>query len=99
MLDLGALSTSEGSDQSFALGVNNADEVVGYSFADSNQVGFIYRNGVMTNLNDMIDAAHRYLIYAATAINDRGEIVASAFDYKSNAFRAVLLTPRKPVTH
>ena len=112
MQDLGSLGGSvEVSDQSVALGINVADEVVGYTYLpatptpyDSSpsgplpprQVAFIYSQGVMTNLNALIGAAaKRYALYSATAISDKGQITADAFDYKNNAFHAVLLTPTR----
>ncbi len=106
MLDLGSLGgASMESDRSFALGVNAADEVVGYSYVpvagsavglppEVQQVAFVYRNGLMTDLNELIGSAmKRYQLHSATAINDKGQIVAIAFDREMEAFRAVLLTP------
>ena len=100
---------SKALDRSFALGVNQDDQVVGYSYVPSNeagvfhhppspgapqQVAFIYFRGSMVDLNTMIgSAAKRYRLYAATAINDNGQIAAIAFDEASEAFHAVLLTP------
>jgi probable HAF family extracellular repeat protein len=104
MLDLGSLSgASPDFDFSYALGVDSADQVVGYSYRvwgdglmnPSRQVAFIYSEGVMLDLNDLIgDAATNYRLNAATAINDNGQIVAIAFDQFADAFHAVLLTPR-----
>jgi probable HAF family extracellular repeat protein len=100
MMDLGSLGgASMESDRSYALGVNSADEVVGYSYLPPGenrlqQVGFIYRRGVMTDLNQLIgDAAKRYQVRSATAINDKGQIAAIAFDTQTESFRGVLLTP------
>jgi hypothetical protein len=48
----------------------------------------------MTDLNGLIGSAmKRYQLNSATAINDKGQIVAIAFDSEMQAFRAVLLTP------
>ena len=104
MTDLGSLGgASLSSDRSFALGVNSTDQVVGYSFlpavgpnpsSNSTQVAFIYRMGLMVDLNGLIGtASNNYRLYSATAINDRGQIAAIAFDISANAFHAVLLTP------
>jgi probable HAF family extracellular repeat protein len=107
MRDLGSLGGKAlESDQSFALGVNIADEIVGYSYlpvaetADDGpihapqQVAFFYSQGVMVDLNGLIgDAAKNYRLDAATAINDKGQIVAIALDNSNNAIHAVLLTP------
>jgi hypothetical protein len=57
-------------------------------------VAFVYRQGVMVDLNQVIGAATQdHWLLSATAINDRGQIVASALQYSSNALHAVLLTP------
>ena len=100
MHDIGALGKEDKADQSFALGVNNADHVVGYTFLPlqrgAQQVAFLYHGGVMVDLNELIgSAAKDYLLYSANAINDRGQIVATAYAYNSRSFRAVLLTPVK----
>jgi probable HAF family extracellular repeat protein len=110
MQDLGSLSAgAPASDRSFALGVNDNDEVVGYTYLPasdpvvgdgpsyaSRQVAFVYRNGTMVDLNNLMgDEARNYQLYSATAINNNGQIAAIAFDVRANAFRAVLLTPRK----
>lgn len=104
MLDLGSLGgASIQSDRSYALGVNVHDQVVGYSYLPSNwdfaapqQVAFVYSNGLMVNLNDLIgDAVKDYRLDSATAINDNGQIVAIAFVHSAAAYRAVLLTPTK----
>lgn len=100
-------------NQSVALGMNSSDDVVGYSYVPveqdvvgltdppvraPQQVAFIYRQGVMINLNLLIgDAAKRYLLHSATAINDKGQIAAEAWDYSNRVFRAVLLTPTPSV--
>jgi probable HAF family extracellular repeat protein len=93
------------SDQSVALGINAKDTIVGYSYLaprntrlhttqPEQQVAFIYRGGVMTDLNALIgDAAEQYLLYSANGINDKGQIAATAFVEELGAFHAVLLTP------
>ncbi len=99
MQDIGSLAQDDiKTDQSFAFGVNRDGQVVGYAFLPLDQaveqVGFIYQAGKMQDLNQLIGpAAKRYLIYAATAINDNGQIAATAFDHDNNVFRAVVLTP------
>jgi probable HAF family extracellular repeat protein len=104
MTDLGSLGgASISTDRSYALGVNATDQVVGYSYlpvagpnpnTNSTQVAFIYQTGLMVDLNDLIGtASENYRLYSATAINDRGQIIAVAFDTSANAFHAVLLTP------
>ena len=98
MLDLGSLGGAAfGNDRSFALGVNANDQVVGYSYRPIDrmqQVAFIYRDGLMVDLNSLImDSAQEYLLVSATAINDRGQIVALALVKSAGTYHAVLLTP------
>jgi probable HAF family extracellular repeat protein len=108
--DLGTLSGLSPSsdkgvnDQSVALGVSTNDTVVGYTYLANEQalsidpgqqVGFIYRNGFMTDLNVLIPSAaqERYIISSATDINDKGQIAATAVLRANGELRAVLLTP------
>jgi probable HAF family extracellular repeat protein len=103
MLDLGSLGGAAfGNDRSFALGVNASDQVVGYSYRPIDrmqQVAFIYSRGLMVDLNDLIGtAAEDYLLYSATAINDKGQIVAIAHVNAAGDYHAVLLTPIVDVT-
>jgi probable HAF family extracellular repeat protein len=112
MIDLGSLSGAAlDLDYSYALGVNINDQVVGYSYLPSGtkgdsintplgpwSVAFVYSNGLMVNLNDLIGAASgNYRLDCATAINDKGQIVVIAFNYSADAFHAVLLTPESAV--
>jgi probable HAF family extracellular repeat protein len=90
-------------DQSVALGVNVRDVVVGYSYLASTQPGktqgqqvaFVYDQGVMSDLNKLLSpvAQRNYLLYSASAINDSGQITATAFMRATRQFHAVLLTP------
>jgi probable HAF family extracellular repeat protein len=54
-----------------ALAVNNAGEVVG----ELNGHAFHYHNGVLTDLNDVIQSGTGWELGSATDINDSGEIV------------------------
>jgi probable HAF family extracellular repeat protein len=106
MMDLGSLGgASMESDRSFALGVNGSDVVVGSSYLPPGetiggvppalqQVAFVYRDGVMTDLNQLIGSFRkRYQLQSATGINDKGQIAAIAYDMETQSIRAVLLTP------
>jgi probable HAF family extracellular repeat protein len=110
MIDLGSLGgpgNRWGSDFSVALGVNNLDQVVGYTYLPAvgempiQQVAFVWYRaksdiGKMVNLNSLIDKTGRnYLLFSATGINDNGQIAASAYDMGSGIVHAVLLTPLK----
>lgn len=108
MMDLGSLAGNRTKgDYSMALGINSADQVVGYTFIPVNapaehpvlvkQVAFIW-----TNINKMIDlntltgrAGSRYYLFSAVAINDNGQIAASAYVGADNSVHTVLLTPIK----
>jgi probable HAF family extracellular repeat protein len=108
MMDLGTLSRGmSDSDYSVALGVNNKDQVVGYTYLPAigdmplQQVAFLWnRTGSgtakMVNLNNLLnDTGKGYVLISATAINDYGQIVASAYDIYNGGVRSVLLTPVK----
>jgi probable HAF family extracellular repeat protein len=65
----------------FATGINNRGQVVGNDF-DSNfnwSHGFIWQNGVMTDLNALISGDSNLLVISASNINDRGQISGMAF--------------------
>ena len=111
MIDLGSLGgpgNRWGSDFSVALGVNNLDQVVGYTYLPVfgempiQQVAFLWyqtKGGVgnMVNLNTLIDKTGKnYLVTSATAINDNGQIAGSAYNLQTGDVRAVLLTPISP---
>ena len=110
MLDLGSLSpagSTSSSDVSAALGINKLDQVVGYSFLPAvgetprQQVAFLWnrngstRDGQMVNLNTLLnDTGRYYLLISAVAINDTGQILASAYNIVDGGnLHAVLLTP------
>jgi uncharacterized membrane protein len=117
MKDLGTLAPNSSNpleDQSVALGVNNSDRVVGYSYLPAmganidpavqpgispvRQVAFVWYQGKMTDLNKLIGAAgETYHLNSAVAINDNGQIVATALSKVTGTRRAVLLTPIGPV--
>jgi probable HAF family extracellular repeat protein len=108
MMDLGTLSGGMAdSDYSVALGVNNKDQVVGYTYLPGvgemplQQVAFLWnRSGTgtakMVNLNNLLNETGKgYVLISATAINDYGQIVASAYDIYNGGVRSVLLIPVK----
>ena len=104
-LDLGGLGGTEGS----AFALNNRGSVVGYSYTAGNQSrhAFVYRDGRLWDLNQLVAADSDWELIAATDINDVGQIVgfgckgsrvvppASCMDANgTNTFRrAFLLTP------
>jgi probable HAF family extracellular repeat protein len=72
------LGTLDGTDQSEALGINNRGEVVGYSYTSGDTIerAFLFRGGVMHDLNDLIPANSGVVLEEAAGINDAGQIVA-----------------------
>ena len=102
LIDLGSLTPNlPWADYSVALGINNSDKIVGYSYVGSDnvkQAAFVYgtfpQSG-MLNLNDLIspNTEQQYWLFAATAINDQGQITACAYSGADGLTHAVLLTP------
>jgi hypothetical protein len=87
-----------------ALGINNSDQIVGYSYVGNvgsgyvKQAAFVFGNtpeAGMVNLNDLVSraTAAQYWLFAATGINDQGQIVACAYRGSDGLVHAVLLTP------
>jgi probable HAF family extracellular repeat protein len=74
------LGVLPGDFAAFATGLNNRGQVVGNDF-DSNfnwSHGFIWQDGVMTDLNTLIPADSNLFIISASNINDRGQISGMA---------------------
>ena len=73
--------------------VNNSGDAVGYCTPDQKvNHGVLWHDGAFIDLNDAITDPS-WLIGAARAINDRGQIAVTA-NHNGGAFQAVLLTPR-----
>ena len=89
MIDLGTLP---GDASSEGLAISEGGEVVGTSRASSGQQrAFLWRNGVMTDLNTLLPAASGWLLQVATSISDGGQIVGVGT--LNGISRAFLLTP------
>jgi probable HAF family extracellular repeat protein len=85
------LGTLPGQTTSIPFGINDKGEIVGTAFTQNRSDlyrGFLYRDGVMTDLNSLIDASSGWVIRMGLAVNDRGQILASAEGGKT-----LLLTP------
>ena len=97
--DLGAFPGASGTS---ATGINTAGQIVGtavfpiksyHPFRPGKHVGFIYRNGVLVDLNALIPSNSGFTITDAIGINDSGQILCTATNTSGNA-HAVLLTPK-----
>jgi probable HAF family extracellular repeat protein len=94
--DLGTLGGSE----SFANAINALGQVVGRSLLTGNVVqhAFLWQNGVILDLNDLIPADSNWELISANDINDASEIVGEAIlkNDPARLGRAFLLTPVTP---
>jgi probable HAF family extracellular repeat protein len=89
-VDLGTL----GGSSAWALAINNAGTVVGFSTTRSNVYhAFVSMDGAkMQDLNKMIPRRSGWILQEADGINDAGQIAGSGtFQRQTHAF---LLTPR-----
>jgi probable HAF family extracellular repeat protein len=83
-----------GGSFSAARDINNRGEIVGGSLVEGNEHfhAFLYRNGKLTNLNDLIDSGTGWEVIQAVSINDHGEIIGVG--YNQGEDRILLLRPR-----
>ena len=90
MTDLGTL----GGMNSYANAINSNGETVGYSWKTGvlGDYAFLYNDGLMTDLNTLIDPTSGWTLESAQAINDNGWIAGYGIgpDGQTQAF---LLTP------
>lgn len=76
MQTLGALESP--TNNSSANDINNSSWIVGYSTtASGTNQAFLWRNGVLTNLNELIPPNSGWVLTNATGINEHNEIVGS----------------------
>lgn len=90
MINLGTLP---GDKASAATGINDRGEVAGISVgADGNPRAFIWRNGVMTDLNTLVPENSPLYLLFSSAINNRGEIAGFGVTEEGDV-HAYLLQP------
>jgi probable HAF family extracellular repeat protein len=77
LINLGILP---GDFAAFATGINDLGEVVGNNYDSSFNWshGFIWQNGVMTDLNKLIPGDSNLFVISASNINERGQISGMA---------------------
>jgi probable HAF family extracellular repeat protein len=76
-------------ESSFATAINDSGQIVG-NFANNQPL--LYDNGILRNLNTMIDPELKITLNTAYGINNSGQIIVGGYDSSLNTF-AYLLTP------
>jgi probable HAF family extracellular repeat protein len=91
MRDLGTLP---GDTFSQALGINDRREIVGTSCdADFNCRAVVWREGVVTNLNTLIEPGYDGTLVSANDVNESGRITGQALDPATGALVAFVAQP------
>jgi probable HAF family extracellular repeat protein len=91
MRDLGTLP---GDVLSEALGINDEGQVVGVSIdANNNLRAFLWQNGIMTDLNTLMQTGSSLDLIAAGDINDFGVISGQAYHQETGALPAFVAIP------
>lgn len=90
-VDLGTLS---GDVVSAALGINNRGQITGLSMDNEGNIrAFLWQNGTMFDMNDLIQQPSSLYLLHGFSINDRGQVVGFAFDFNSQEVHAFVATP------
>jgi probable HAF family extracellular repeat protein len=80
-------------NESFAYDVSDCGQVVGYLYLQSHPYhAFLWQNGAMFDLNDLVPPDFDLHLYVALAINGEGQIIAHATS-DSGRTVTILLTP------
>jgi probable HAF family extracellular repeat protein len=89
MRSLGTL----GGYASYAYGINDSAQVVGYSWTsgDTATHAFLYKDGILYDLNSLLGANSDWTLSQALAINNAGQIVGTGF--LNGVEHAFLLSP------
>jgi probable HAF family extracellular repeat protein len=94
MTSLGTL----GGTNSQAYAINDSGTIVGQAAVNAYQSdAFIYSNGKMTDLNSLLPAGSGWQLWAATGINNAGQIVGYGLDPQGYE-HAFLMTPTTTTT-
>jgi probable HAF family extracellular repeat protein len=87
------LKVLDGDVISLAFGINAKVQVVGLSIGAEGSRAFLWENGVLMNLNDLVEDGSPFLIFA-NDINDKGEIAGQGCDPCAGETFAVKLIPQ-----
>jgi probable HAF family extracellular repeat protein len=91
MRDLGTLP---GDTFSQALGINDRREIVGTSCdADFTCRAVLWREGVITNLNTLVEPGYDGTLVSANDVNESGRITGQALDHATGALVAFIAQP------
>jgi probable HAF family extracellular repeat protein len=79
---------------SVAWGIGEHGEVLGQSCdVNFNCRGFIWKNGILTDINALLPAHSNLYVIDANFLNEEGEITGQAVDLTTGAMPAVLISP------
>jgi probable HAF family extracellular repeat protein len=82
-----------GGSESFATGINNLSQIVGFAFSSTGQKACLWQNGIPYDLNKYkVAGATKTTLFWAQVINNRGAIAAIYSGGKGT--RCVLMTPQ-----
>ena len=91
------LHTLPGDAVSEAFAINSHGQVVGVSFGGLNGAhGFLFQNGLMTDLNDLLGTGNGDIFRSAQDINDAGQITGRVFDASTGKTFGFVATPVTP---
>ena len=92
MLDIG---TVPGATAIHGQALNNSGQIVGYSWnVERRERAFLYIDGQIHDLNELVKPNRGWTLWTATAINDKGQIAAVG-QINGGPQTAFLLTPKK----
>jgi probable HAF family extracellular repeat protein len=95
MRDLGLMSSDPTDVINTAFEINDRGQMVGGSCDVTMQIcrGYIWQNGVMTDINELLPDDSPLYVLLAMAINDEGQIAGLAVDTGTGEAHAFLATP------
>jgi len=95
MRDLGLMSSDPADVINTAFEINDRGQMVGGSCDVTNQIcrGYLWQNGVMMDINELLPDDSPLYVLLAMAINDRGQIAGLAVDTGTGEAHAFLATP------